>query len=62
MNTMKVTHLHEQRLPGYGAYYSLTVTFEDGSTKTHKGVGAYIARLVREYRKSNKSLVRTKVA
>ena len=59
---MKVTHLHEQRLPGFGAYYSLTVTFEDGSTKTHKGVGKYITRLVREYKKANKSLVRTKCA
>jgi len=59
---MKVTHLHEQRLPGFGAYYSLTVTFEDGSTKTHKGAGKYITRLVREYKKANKSLVRTKCA
>ena len=62
MKKMKATHLHEQRRPGYGAYYSLTVTFEDGSTKTHKGVGKYITRLVGEYRKSNKNLDRTKCA
>jgi hypothetical protein len=62
MKNMKATHLHSQRLPGYGAYYSLTVTCEDGSTKTHKGVGKYITRLIREYKKANKSLVLTKVA
>ena len=56
---MNVTHLHETRAD-HGVYYSLTVTFEDGSVKTHKGVGPYIARLKREYKKANKSLVLTK--
>ena len=51
---MKPVHLHEEQRP---AGYFLTVTFEDRSIKTYKGDDEYITRLIREYKKSNKSLV-----